>query len=222
MKRLKRILAFASGDKTGGGSGFQEMVERSRTEPKILDAEIVGVVSNHDRGGVYQKAKALDIPFAFFPGPFTAESYRKLVANFQADFVICSGWLKPVIGLPEKMVINIHPGPLPHFGGKGMYGHHVHEAVIAAYKRGEIKQSAVSIHFVNEEYDRGAGIVQIPVLIRPDDTAETLAARVLKVEHNYQSLVLNQIIHGKIFLGGGGLVYFLESNLSRLAFINSK
>ncbi len=220
MKRKVRILVLASGDKTGGGSGFQEMVERSRTEPKILDAEIVGVASNHEGGGVYQKAQKLSVPFAFFPGSFTSENYQALVTKFNADYVMCSGWLKPVIGLPEKMVINIHPGPLPHFGGKGMYGHHVHEAVIKAYKKGELTQSAVSMHFVNEEYDRGAGIIQIPVLIRPDDDAETLAARVLKVEHNYQSLILNEIVHGRIFLERTGLVYFRDENLARFAFIN--
>jgi folate-dependent phosphoribosylglycinamide formyltransferase PurN len=219
---MKRILVFASGGKTDGGSGFQEMVERSRTEPKILDAEIVGVVSNYPDGGVYQKATTLGVPFTFFSGPFTAEKYKKLVASYKADYVMCSGWLKPIAGLPERMVINIHPGPLPRFGGKGMYGHHVHEAVIAAYKRGEINQSAVSMHFINDEYDRGAGIVRIPVLIRPDDTAETLAARVLKVEHNYQSLVLNQIIRGDILLGKGRIVYFKNEDLSRFAFINEE
>lgn len=222
MKGKKRILVFASGDKIGGGSGFQEMVERSRTEPKILDAEIVGVVSNHKTGGVFQKSVALNIPFIYFPGPYTAENYKNMVAGFKADYVMCSGWLKPVAGLPEGKVINIHPGPLPRFGGKGMYGHHVHEAVIAAYRRGEITQSAISIHFVNEEYDRGAGIVRIPVLIRPEDTAETLAARVLKVEHNYQSLILNQIIRGEIFLSKERLVYFRNEDLSRFAFINAE
>jgi len=132
-----------------------------------------------------------------------------------------SGWLKPVSGLTESRVINIHPGPLPRFGGKGLYGHHVHEAVIAAYQRGEIKQSAVSIHFVNKEYDRGAGIVQIPVLIRPDDDADSLAARVLKVEHNYQSLILNEIVHDRIFLVGfEGNVYFGDKSLARFAFRN--
>lgn len=220
MKKNKRILVFASGDKTGGGSGFQEMVERSRTEPKILEAEIVGVVSNYENGGVHQKALALNIPFVFFPKPYTAKNYQTIVRRFKPDYIMCSGWLKPVIGLPEGKVINIHPGPLPRFGGKGMYGHHVHEAVIAAYKNGEIQQSAVSMHFVNDEYDCGAGIVQIPVIIRPEDTAETLAARVQKVEHNYQSLVLNQIVCGDIFLGGEGTVYFLDPNLSHFAFIN--
>lgn len=68
----QRILVFASGSKDGGGSGFQEMVEYTRTTPAILDAEIVGVVSNHEKGGVYKKAKALGIEFFYWPGPFDA------------------------------------------------------------------------------------------------------------------------------------------------------
>ncbi len=216
----KKVLVFASGDQNGGGSGFQEMVERSRTKPAILKADIVGVVSNYPAGGVYQKAQALNIPFKCFPGPFTAEEYDEIIEQFQPDYIMCSGWLKPMRGQEEGKVINIHPGPLPHFGGPGLYGHHVHEAVIAAFKRGEITQSAVSIHFVNEEYDRGPGIVQIPVLIRPDDTAETLAARVLKVEHNYQSIVLNEIIHGRIFITGTNRAFIRNKELRRLAFSN--
>ncbi len=214
-----KILVLASGDASGGGSGFQEMVERSRTKPPILDAEIVAVVSNHPNGGVRQKADKLGIPFILFRGPYTAEEYQRLVADTGAQFVMCSGWLKLVLGLPEWMVINIHPGSLPLFGG--LYGHHVHEAVIEAYRKGEITQSAVSMHFVNEEYDKGAGIVQIPVLIRPEDDPESLAARVLKVEHNYQSLVLNEIVHGRIFLDTEGQVHFVHNKaLARFAFKN--
>ena len=216
-----RILVLASGDASGGGSGFLEMVERSRTNPPILDAEIVAVVSNHPNGGVRQKADKLGIPFIHFSGPYTAEEYQKLIADTGAQFVMCSGWLKLVLGLPEWMVINIHPGPLPRFGGKGLHGHHVHEAVIEAYRRDELDQSAVSMHFVNEEYDKGAGIIQIPVLIRPDDDAESLAARVLKVEHNYQSLVLNEIVHGRIFLDTDRQVHFANNaGLARFAFKN--
>jgi len=216
-----RILVLASGDASGGGSGFLEMTERSRTNPPILDAEIVAVVSNHPNGGVRQKAAKLGVPFMHFSGPYTAEEYQGLVADTGAQFVMCSGWLKPVMGLPEWLVINIHPGPLPRFGGLGLYGHHVHEAVIEAYRKGEITQSAVSMHFVNEEYDKGTGIVQIPVLIRPDDDAESLAARVLKVEHNYQSLVLNEIVHGRIYLSEPGKTNFIKNDgLARFAFKN--
>jgi len=208
---MKKILVFASGTKDGGGSGFLEMIERSKTIPKILNAEIVAVVSNYKNGGVWEKATKHQIPFIYFPGPYTSENYQKILKENGADFVMCSGWLKKVYGLPEDKTINIHPGPLPKFGGKGMYGHYVHEAVMAAYHRGEITQTAVTMHFVDENYDEGPIIAKIPVLIREKDTPLTLAERVLKVEHNYQSIILNEILEGKIFLLPGRKVGFKNS-----------
>ena len=196
----KRVLVFASGDAKGGGSGFQELVEFSRTEPPILNAKIVGVVSNYEWGGVRRKADAFDIPFKFWKGPFDAPGYQSYVEEFGADFVICSGWLKLVKGLKAGKTINIHPGPLPEFGGPGMYGHYVHEAVISAYKRGEITQSAVTMHFVDELYDHGPSIFRIPVLIRPEDDAETLAKRVNEKERAWQSYILNRVVQGDIYL----------------------
>ena len=203
-----RVLVFASGDPEGGGSGFQELVEFSRTEPPVLNARIIGVVSNHPQGGVCRKADALHVPFEHWAGPFTAEGYRAWVDQYRADFVMCSGWLKFVRGLDPSRTVNIHPGPLPRFGGPGMYGHHVHEAVIAAYRRGEITQSAVTMHFVDDvAFDHGEIIFQMPVLIRPEDDAETLARRVNEKERAWQSYILNLVVHGHIFLRQGQVHY---------------
>lgn len=203
-----RVLVFASGDATGGGSGFQELVEYSRTDPPVLNAEIVGVVSNHPSGGVRRRAEALKIPFEYWPGPFDAEGYRSLVEKYRADYVMCSGWLKFVRGLDPARTVNIHPGPLPRFGGPGMYGHHVHEAVIAAYRRGEIAQSAVTMHFVDETaYDHGPVFFEMPVLIRPEDDAESLARRVNEKERAWQSYILNLVVHNYISLREGKVCY---------------
>jgi phosphoribosylglycinamide formyltransferase-1 len=203
-----RVLVFASGDDKGGGSGFQELVEFSRTNPPVLDAQIIGVVSNHQTGGVRKRADVLHIPFEYWPGAYSAEGYRAFVKKYEADFVMCSGWLKFVKGLDPAKTVNIHPGPLPRFGGTGMYGHHVHEAVMAAYLRGEITQSAVSMHFVDEAaYDHGPIIFQMPVLIRPEDDAETLARRVNEKERAWQSHILNLVVHRHIYLKDGRVVY---------------
>lgn len=203
MTAKPKILVFASGDAQGGGSGFQEMVEQSRTKPPILDAEIVGVVSNHSAGGVFEKSRILGIPFKYYAGPFTKEGYREHVRVSGADYVMLSGWLKMVRGLDPARTINIHPGPLPEFGGPGLYGHHVHEAVMDAYHRGELTQSAVTMHFVTEEYDRGPTLFRIPVLIRSDDTPDTLAKRVNEKERAWQSYILNLVVHGYICLHEG-------------------
>jgi phosphoribosylglycinamide formyltransferase 1 len=203
-----RVLVFASGDEKGGGSGFQELVEFSRTNPPVLDAQIVGVISNHPNGGVRRRADALRTPFEHWSGPFDAKGYRMLVQKFQADFVMCSGWLKFVKGLDPARTVNIHPGPLPQFGGPGMYGHHVHEAVMAAYHRGEVTQSAVTMHFVDDvAFDNGPMIFQMPVLIRPDDDAETLAKRVNEKERAWQSHILNLVVHRHISLSNGQVFY---------------
>ena len=193
---MKKLIVFAS----GGGSGFQELVENARTG--ILKAEIVAVVSNHEFGGVREKAEKLKIPFIFFSGPFTRDAYQEIVASSGAEFVALSGWLKQTVGLNPRMTINIHPGALPRFGGKGMYGVHVHEAVIKAYQEGDIKHAEVSMHFVTEEYDEGPVFFRYPVLIRDDDTAETLAARVNKIEHCWQSWITNLVIEEQISWDG--------------------
>jgi phosphoribosylglycinamide formyltransferase-1 len=203
-----RVLVFASGDEKGGGSGFQELVEFSRTNPPVLDAQIIGVISNHETGGVRRRADALRVLFEYWPGPYDANGYRAFVEKYQADFVMCSGWLKFVRGLDPARTVNIHPGPLPQFGGERMYGHYVHEAVMATYRRGEITQSAVTMHFVDEKaYDHGPIIFQMPVLIRPDDDAESLAKRVNEKERAWQSHILNLVVHRQISLKDGQVVY---------------
>lgn len=202
--RKPRVLVFASGTATGGGSGFQKLVEASREG--ILTAEVVAVVSNHLKGGVYQRASTLGVPFVYFPGPFDEGSYRHLIAHlapaWQPDFISLSGWLKKVAGLDPRTTFNIHPGPLPDFGGPGMYGHHVHEAVMAAYRRGEIEESAVSMHFVTAEYDEGPVFFRFPVPIQPDDNSETLAARVNVAEHEWQWQATNAVVKGEVHWDG--------------------
>lgn len=189
-----RIVIFASGSKEGGGSGFENMVNATRNG--ILNAEIAAVVSNHEHGGVRQRADRLGITFIHFPLPRTAEKYQEIVGD--ADLVCLSGWLKPVTGLDPKKTINIHPGPLPRFGGAGMYGHYVHEAVMEAYKKDEVTHSAVSMHFVTENYDEGPLFFEFPVEILPDDTPETLAQRVLAAEHQWQPVITQKVLSGEI------------------------
>lgn len=195
-----KLLILASGTATGGGSGFENLVKAQHNGH--LSARIVGVVSNHENGGVREKARELEVPFTYFPGPYTAEEYQKIVEKTEAQFVALSGWLKLVAGLDPRTTFNIHPGPLPRFGGKGMYGHHVHEAVMKAYKRGEIKESAVTMHFVTEKYDEGPVFFRKCVEILPTDTAETLGKRVNAVEHAWQAGITNKVVNRQITWDG--------------------
>ena len=195
MKKPKLII-FASGSKDGGGSGFRELVENNKTG--VLDAEIVAVVSNYENGGVRKIADEHGIKFLFFKGPYLLGEYQRILKETGAEWVALSGWLKLVLGLDPQRTINIHPGRLPQFGGSGMYGHFVHEATIEAYKRGEVKYSAVTMHFVTEIYDGGPVFFEYPVWIRGNDTPESLARRVNKIEHGWQSYITNLVIHQKI------------------------
>ncbi len=193
-----KLIIFASGTKNGGGSGFENLVNAERNG--ILNADIVAVVSNHEHGGVRERANRLHVPFVYFPAPWTAKKYQEIIKG--SDFVALSGWLKMVEDLDPKTTFNIHPGPLPRFGGDGMYGHYVHEAVMGAYEKGWVKNSAVSMHFVTDGYDRGPIFFSQSVPILPDDTAETLAKRVNEAEHKWQPIVTDQVLSGKISWDG--------------------
>ncbi len=201
-----KILVFASGSAEGGGLGFEKLVLASRGGP--LDAEIIAVVSNHANGGVRARASRLGVPFLHFPKPWTGEAYQKLATESGADFFALSGWLKLVVGLDpatrfnSRTVFNIHPGPLPDFGGPGLYGHYVHEAVIAAFKRKEITHTAFSMHFVTGEYDRGPVFFRCNVRIDDNDTADTIGTQVNEQEHRYQPEITSMVVNGLIRWNG--------------------
>jgi phosphoribosylglycinamide formyltransferase 1 len=199
-EKISKLLIFSSGSKDGGGSGFLNLVNQKNAG--ILNTEIVGVVSNHQNGGVFEKANNLNIPFYHFPLPREAEDYQRIVSVAGADFVALSGWLKLVKGLNPKTTFNIHPGPLPRFGGEGMYGHFVHEAVMEAYKKGEVEYSAVSMHFVTEKFDEGPLFFEVKVSIHSDDDAVKLAERVNRAEHFYQPIVTDAVVNGRIYWDG--------------------
>lgn len=198
---MKKLIIFASGTSTGGGSGFNTVALKVKSGD-IRNTEIVAVVSNHQHGGVREKADRLGIPFIYFKGPYTAESYQKIAKDTGADFAALSGWIKPVRGLDPRTTFNIHPGPLPKFGGKGMYGYHVHEAVLAAFKARKITLSAVTLHFVIDEYDKGPVAAQIDVPIYDTDTADTLGKRVNDREQEWQWPITDKIINGEIYWDG--------------------
>jgi phosphoribosylglycinamide formyltransferase-1 len=213
-----RLLVFASGTATGGGSGFEKLVEAEQRGD--LAAEIVLVVSNHHFGGVAERAIRLGKkPLTCQRDLWNSAFYQAVVKLARADFVAFSGWLLKAEGLDPRITFNIHPGPLPDFGGDGMYGHHVHEAVMTAYRRGELTESAVSMHFVTAEYDKGPVFFRYPVPIQPDDNPETLAARVNAAEHERQWQATNAVVTGEVHWDGvnpGSLVvpdrrYFVKA-----------
>lgn len=178
-----KLAIFAS----GGGSNFQAIVDA--VEAGVLRAEVVLCVCNRRKAGVLDRASAHDIPtFQISPDDFpdlnsyTARLLKEL-EQYGVDHIALAGYMKMIpSGLVEKYrgrIVNIHPALLPKFGGKGMYGMHVHRAVLAA---GE-SISGATVHIVDEDYDTGPIVLQLTVPVHPEDTPESLASRVLEAEH---------------------------------------
>ncbi|RJQ33993.1 hypothetical protein C4556_03540 [Candidatus Parcubacteria bacterium] len=195
-----RIIVFASGTKEGGGSGFENLVEA--TKSGVLDADIVAVVSSNDFGGVRERAQRLGIPFVYFSGSYDPEHYQRVVADSGAEWIALSGWLKLVKGLDPTKTFNIHPALLSQlggrFGGAGMWGHRVHEAVKAALDAGEITESGCSMHFVTDEYDRGPVFFERKVPLRKGMSVDDIAKAVGVAEHEWQPKITNMVVHGDI------------------------
>jgi len=192
-----KIIVFASGTKEGGGSGFENLV----TSPE-LDADILAVVSNHEHGGVRARAEKLGIPFIYFAGPCDAEHYRKIVTDSGAEWAALSGWLRKVEGLDPRKTFNIHPALLSfqnaRFGGPGLYGHRVHDAVKAALDAGEIAESGFTMHFATSEYDRGPIFFEYRVPLTKGMSADEIASAVNREEHRWQPKITNLVVHGDI------------------------
>ena len=198
-----RVLVFNS----GSGSGFEKIVEAMRAG--VLQAKSIVLVTNDIKYGCVERAKRLGIKYILMTS-FEAEDYQKIVQDEYADYVLLSGWLKLVKGLDPRTTINIHPGGLPRFGGHRMYGRHVHEATIAAYKRGEITHTEICMHFVpdpksEQDYDKGLVFFRFRIPIDTNDTADSLATRVNLFEHAWQSYVSNLVITGQISWDGNNI-----------------
>ncbi|NUN68431.1 MAG: phosphoribosylglycinamide formyltransferase [Bacteroidetes bacterium] len=193
MVRVLNIAVFAS----GRGSNF-EALHRTIGEENI-PARIAVVISNNSAAGALNLARSFGIPALHlsqrqFPGPADFhQAVLQSLAQYRTDLIVLAGYMKKmdaaVVRAYSQRIINIHPALLPKFGGEGMYGMHVHAAVLAA---GET-ESGASVHYVDEEYDRGAVIAQQRVPVLPGDTPETLAARVLTAEHTLLPSVVKQI-----------------------------
>ncbi len=204
-----RIIVFASGTKDGGGSGCANLINKSRGPNPELDANIVAVVSNHERGGVYEKALALDVPFIHMTR-FDADVYCSIMQRYRGEWCALSGWLKMVSGLDPKITFNIHPALLSfqnrRFGGKGMYGHHVHEAVKKALDAGELTESGFSMHFVTPEFDEGPVFAEVRVPLERGMSADDIAKAVNAAEHQWQPHLTNEVVHRRIQLIGRAIV----------------
>jgi phosphoribosylglycinamide formyltransferase 1 len=171
---------------SGRGSNLEALLRELRPE---APARIVLVLSDRAAPGL-SLARARNIPAEVLSEPGDGDAWLRLLRAYSVDLVVLAGYLKlvppVVVSAYRDRIINIHPALLPDFGGKGMYGRRVHEAVLASGAR----ESGASVHLVDERYDRGAVLAQMRVPVLPDDTPERLGERVLRVEHQLLAAVV--------------------------------
>lgn len=187
------VAIFASGN----GSNAQRIIEYFSGNPYV---KISLVLSNKEDAYVLERAKKLSVPsFTFTPAELrnTNVVHEKL-KEYGIGFIVLAGFM---LMIPDSLIemypcriINIHPALLPKYGGKGMYGEHVHRAVIDTKE----KESGISVHYVNEKYDEGKIIFQAKCSVDKNDTPETLAAKVHELEYRYYPEIIEKVISGEI------------------------
>jgi phosphoribosylglycinamide formyltransferase-1 len=186
------------------GSNFQAILDACLSGQ--LAAEPAVLISNNSRSIAMQRAKQAQIPtYHLSSTTHTDESALdhaivEALDRHNVELVTLAGYMKRLgpetLAAYRGRILNIHPSLLPRFGGQGMYGSRVHEAVIAANE----KESGVTIHLVDGEYDTGPVVAQARIPVKPGDTAESLAKRILKREHSFYVETLHNIIVGQLTL----------------------
>lgn len=186
---IKNVAIFASGE----GTNAQTIIDYFRNSSRV---KVALVVSNRASANVLNRARENGIPTLIIERTGFYESDRVIqeLKNQGIDFIVLAGflWMIPeslVKAFPNK-IVNIHPALLPKFGGKGMFGMHVHNAVIQAKE----KVSGISIHFVNEKYDEGKLIRQFACEVAKDETPESLAQKIQQLEHAHFPKVIEQLV----------------------------
>lgn len=188
-QNLTRIALFAS----GSGTNAQKIAEYFQDHPQI---EVALILSNNPQAGVLARAKNLGLPSQVFKRSafYKSQEVLALLQAQEIDWIVLAGflWLVPpylIKAFPNR-IMNIHPALLPKYGGKGMYGMHVHEAVYQAQE----KETGITIHYVNEKYDDGAIIFQAKCTIAPQDKPENIAQKVRLLEHKYFPKVIEDLL----------------------------
>ncbi|NLR92637.1 MULTISPECIES: phosphoribosylglycinamide formyltransferase [Flammeovirga] len=184
---MTKIAIFASGT----GSNALKIIEHFKGNSNVNFV----VLSNRKNAGVLDKAKQLDVEGHYFPkSAFSDDTVLTFLKDEKVEYVILAGFLllvhENILNQFENKVINIHPALLPNYGGKGMYGLNVHQAVVANKE----KVSGITIHYCNAKYDEGQYILQATTAIDENDTPEEVASKVLKLEHFYFPRVIEQLL----------------------------
>ena len=198
-----RVAVLAS----GGGSNLEAILAHLDALGPQRAAEVVLVASDRIGAGALEKARARSVEAVHVVASADGPAVDALLREHDIALIALAGYVKLVPAEVTRRfrgrMVNVHPGLLPAFGGHGLYGLRVHRAVLEA----GAAISGATIHFVDEVYDRGPIIAQWPIPVAPDDTAESLANRVLAVEHALYPRVLDAVAAGRIRLGDDNRVH---------------
>lgn len=188
----KRIAIFAS----GSGSNAESIMSYALTSPIY---EVTCIICNRQSAGIYERANRFGIESLYVSKrDFDSESddLIHMLRERKIEFIVLAGFLLKIppelVHTFQNKIINIHPSLLPLYGGKGMYGQHVHEAVVTNNE----KESGLTIHLVTEEYDKGEYLFQYKLRIRSDENAQSLGERILEKEHLYYPPVIEYYVGG--------------------------
>lgn len=197
-----RIAVLAS----GGGSNLQAIFDYFDARGQHASAEVALVASNRTSAGALDRARRRGVAAEAIHAPGDAEELLALLERHGTEIIVLAGYLKHVPTAVTRRfrgrIVNVHPSLLPAFGGPGMYGLRVHSAVLDA----GVRVSGATVHFVDEVYDRGAIIAQWPVPVFEEDSPESLAARVLRVEHLLLPRVVDLLASESLALDDDGRV----------------
>ncbi|MDG2371752.1 MAG: phosphoribosylglycinamide formyltransferase [Flavobacteriaceae bacterium] len=188
MKTItKKLILLASGD----GSNVENIIKYFKNTPNI---EVVLVAGNNKNAYVFERVEPFNIETLVFTKSYFNNKFVNIIELYHPDLIILAGFLWKIPELwinkyPNK-IINIHPSLLPSFGGKGMYGSNVHEAVINS----KVKKTGISIHIVNKEYDEGNIIFQAEINVLIEDTPESIARRVQILEKEHFPRVIKEYL----------------------------
>lgn len=185
---MKNIVIFASGN----GSNAEQIILHFND---IKTAKIGAILTNKSTAGVIERAKKHQIPsYIFSKSDLIDGSVLDIINQYNPDLIVLAGFLlkfpEHIIKSYPNKVINIHPALLPNYGGKGMYGMHVHEAILANKE----PYTGITIHYVNENYDEGAIIKQEKTFVGDCKTAQEIAERVHQLEYTYFPETINQLL----------------------------
>ncbi len=198
-----RIAVFAS----GGGSNLGALFDHFGAPDAAAAGAVELVLSDKADAGALLRAQARGVATHRVADPSDGLGLCNVLVQHDIDLIVLAGWLKlvpkEVIAAWPGRVLNVHPSLLPAFGGAGMYGARVHRAVVVA----GVRITGATVHFVNEQYDRGAIAAQWPVPVCLSDTAADVAARVLRVEHVLLPLVTEAVATGELYLSEDGRVH---------------